>query len=306
MSEHATNTEKIDAFLSGRMTPKEMADFQIELNNNAMLQKEFAFQSIVVSGIKEARRLELKNRLSQIPVDDKVGNPSYYKLLIGAASAVIVGSVVSYFWIFNDSKVTETQQKDTVSVVSTTQTGLQEGEPSKVLAPKENIQIVEPSVGTEMPEQKEEKNQLPSKSKKINSYKKAQKSNQQPTDFAVQVPDADLEMVNEVEVSDINIPQNSNNAAIKSEGNMPSQVNIEKNRKYKLHYSYYENQLYLYGDFDKEPYELIDLKVTNNKGLYMFYQQKYYQLVDNTRSISPLKEVKESDLIYKLEQLKNQ
>jgi hypothetical protein len=87
---------------------------------------------------------------------------------------------------------------------------------------------------------------------------------------------------------------------------MPAQVNIEKNRKYKLHYSYYENQLYLYGDFDKEPYELIDLKVTNNKGLYMYYQQKYYQLVDNTRSIAPLKEVKESDLIYKLEQLRNQ
>jgi hypothetical protein len=305
MNKNATNAEKIDAFLSGKMTPKEMLDFQTELNNNAMLQKEFAFQNTVVSGIKEARRLELKNRLSQIPVDDKVGYPSYYKFLIGAASAVVVGSVVSYFWIFNDSHAIETQQKDTVSVVSTPQIGLQDSETSKVLAPKENIQTAEPSVSIEMSGQAEEKNQLRSKNKKSNDSKEIKKSNQ-PTDFAVQVPDAHLEMVNEVEVSEVNILQNSNSAAIENDGNMPAQVNIEKNRKYKLHYSYYENQLYLYGDFDKEPYELIDLKVTNNKGLYMYYQQKYYQLVDNTRSIAPLKEVKESDLIYKLEQLRNQ
>jgi len=80
---------------------------------------------------------------------------------------------------------------------------------------------------------------------------------------------------------------------------------ITNKRKYPFHYQVIEGRLLLYGDFDEEPYELLEINVNSQKKLYLFFKKQYYEIEKDTTEISPLQGVSNKSLIRELEKIKN-
>jgi len=70
-------------------------------------------------------------------------------------------------------------------------------------------------------------------------------------------------------------------------------------------YKFFSNKLYLYGDFGKIPYEILELNSSLGKRLFLFYQNEYYSLKMNQKERIPLEKVVEQKLVKELEIIKN-
>ena len=55
-----------------------------------------------------------------------------------------------------------------------------------------------------------------------------------------------------------------------------------------FHYQYYQGKLYLYGDFRENPYEILELNSANGKRLFIYYNNVYYNILDDQQQITPL------------------
>ena len=75
-------------------------------------------------------------------------------------------------------------------------------------------------------------------------------------------------------------------------------------RKRDFHYKFYNKKLYLYGDFEKNPYEIIEYNSNSNKLYYLYYEGKFYELMNDQMKITPLAELQDDELINELELLR--
>jgi hypothetical protein len=97
--------ELIDDYLTNRLGETEKLAFENELQSNLALQKEVAFQKLVIEGVKKARATELKSMLNNVPMGKIVSLEWVYTLKI-AASLVGAGLLVaglSYYFHVQDN-----------------------------------------------------------------------------------------------------------------------------------------------------------------------------------------------------------
>jgi len=87
--------------------------------------------------------------------------------------------------------------------------------------------------------------------------------------------------------------ENKVEVAIDSEGNKD------------FHYQFYNRKLFLYGDFEKMPYEILEYNTDKNTLYFLFYEGAFYELNSNQMKISPLKEIEDPELIEELKNLRN-
>lgn len=80
---------------------------------------------------------------------------------------------------------------------------------------------------------------------------------------------------------------------------------ITNKRKYPFHYQVDSGRLLLYGDFDEEPYELLEINVNEEKKLYLYFKDQYYEIEESAAEITPLQKVSSKSMINELEKLKN-
>ena len=76
-----------------------------------------------------------------------------------------------------------------------------------------------------------------------------------------------------------------------------------EHRKYSFHYQFYNNKLYLYGDFDNK-YEILELNTPAGISIYMFYKDKFYELQQNQEKITPLNAIRNSALMRDLKTIR--
>ena len=69
MNKNQTNEEFVSNYLDNELSDIDRLDFENKLLHDSELREEYNFQKDLVNGIKEARRLELKSRLSNIPIN---------------------------------------------------------------------------------------------------------------------------------------------------------------------------------------------------------------------------------------------
>jgi hypothetical protein len=85
--------ELIDDYLTNRLGETEKLAFENELQSNLALQKEVAFQKLVIEGVKKARATELKSMLNNVPMGKIVSLEWVYTLKI-AASLVFMYKII--------------------------------------------------------------------------------------------------------------------------------------------------------------------------------------------------------------------
>ncbi len=293
----------IDNFITGKMSPEEMQLFVKDMQKDAVLADEVRLQQSIVDAIKEQRRLELKSRLDGIKVGSSYG--SY--LSAGISTAVVIFGI----WYFTSD----------FSIMENTTTDPVIQEEVEIISTEKSIEelIASEEENTETPLNKSlAESDLPSdilssdinsKSDQIEGFSSNKKSStfkdenvaNQPNIIQPQIPDPPGD-------SGITISDMSDNSLDLGKGTPRSvgkvEVEIKASNEYNFHYQYFNNKLYLYGDFGKSPYELIELNTEKSKDLYMYFEGKYFALKTNQLDITKLTPIRDKIIVKGLDNLR--
>ncbi len=285
MKSNLTNEDLVSRYLDNEMTEGEKLDFEQRLQTNPQLKKEFNFQKNLVTAIKEHRRMELKARLAHIEVPAPFMHAIGLKIAAIASATIILGTGI-YFAIQN-----QTAQEPAVIDLSAQHITIEEESIPEI--PEVKIKPVTPPVASEKIV-KRNKKKSEKEDKNINKERKV-------TQPKVVRPDMNIEFEDEV-ADEGNTEENPNMVINETEAPTESKMEIEtiKDKRHKFHYRFYNNRLYLLGDFSKSPYEIIELNSNSGKKYFLYYQDNFYKLETNRQKPTPLRKVENDSIIKEL------
>lgn len=263
-----SNFEKIDDYLSHRLPSEERASFEQSLNSDAALREEVANQERIIRSVQKARAAELKHMLQQVPVPS--GGLSTGQI---AASVIATGIVATglYFYFKPEAPPAPVETEVPEVVVKP--------EPTVVEEP-----VLKPEEKAVAPAQEEPK-------RKTATRKPEPKPVQKP-DIKVADPTTELTATPEEEKTE---------AATKPELTVSKlQVITEAgDKKYSFHYMFAEGKLHLFGPFDRNLYEILEI-TGESHAVFLFYKENYYLLDEAKITFTPLAPIRDGQLLKKL------
>jgi len=280
-----TNSERIEAYFNNELSATENQQLLQDIESDATMKSDFKFQQEVVNGIKAYRKQELIANLDKIQVAS-VGQSALIKTLTAVGIATVVG-IGGYMW-YNNTISEPSQPQNQEVVIAQQPNSNEEGRESteEILASSttEDEQISETSA--------EEANTTKETIVKGNS------ENEIPVIAVPEVTEPDNGQ-SEDSTNEISAPEAMASADIAL--STRTDVEVKMSKKYKFHYQIKGGGLILYGDFNEEPFEVLELKT--NKGIksYLFYKGKFYSLKQGNEDINPLVLVEDTRLIKELQ-----
>lgn len=262
------NNETIELYLNGDLHGNDLQQFETQLGSNPELQQEVNFQKEVGEQISEFKRLEMKSRLSNIPVSGG-GLSTIQKGLLIAASSItaLIGGAYMYSTLSNKPDVI-VEQKELISPK------LSEESPSNIIEEPQVIQE-ELSVATE---------ETPTAAQPTEAMPIEQPPAQKTTTLAPTNPFDAISM----EMEEDNL---GNEGIGTSETRFASNVSISKARNInvkpqdggsKLKYRYDGNELVLIGKKFKEHEETFMLLMDDKSNhLYLSFEGDYYEIINH-------------------------
>jgi hypothetical protein len=279
--------ELLDDYLANRMDAKSRAAFEQKINADQELKGELEIQQQMISGIKNARVAELKQMLNNVPVPagQTAGTAAGTKITLWVAVAGIIATGV-YFYVKEDTQElvgpnTETVTPEQNESPVTEDTHSDENKPTKgthedspVVSSQESSSERKPIA----PPKPGKKAVSPDASRKIEVY-----------DPSKELEENNTDQVNE----ELNHSQESITPSVV--------VEIDSdNKKYNFHYQFKDGKLLLYGPFEKDVYEIMEFFNGEKRTLFLYYNEHYYLLKDNSTSLKPLNAIQDAELLNKL------
>lgn len=282
----------VGAYLDSELEGEALRDFKTELTTNPALNKELEFQQQLIEGIKENRRLDLKTRLDNIPVSGGAGTITFGKIVTGVV--ILAGVGYGVFTIFGMDE-SSTQQPGIISeVVENSPDVIQnapEDKTDQTLSKEESSSVKKETVIKREQDTAED-----------NTMEKLNTEDIITPDVPEPIDEFETDKISE---DDIEVP--SKNLGIMeypNESNLEISI-IRNKRKYNFHYQVKTDQLILYGNFDEEPYQLLEINVGNDKHLYLYFKGMYYEIDKKTQEVAPLIKITNRKLISALNKLKD-
>ena len=279
--------QQIEAYLKGELSPESASVLENEIAKNPILSNELDLQKSIIETIKESRKAELKARLNNIDVQS--GSQSWWKY---AAVASLVTSFGAWMY-FSTSPVIKTEQLEGVNKTEEKVSSPSESAVNNnaVLAP--NKVVNSEAVGKkELAEKETSSNKATKKDKKI--------KDQIPSLPTLNTPEEGKE--SEALNKDLDAPRH-NLTSTPHLASTVAGVEVVKSKKHKFHYRYFDTKLFLYGNFDSNTYDILELNTSNGQSLYLKYESKYFNLEQNKTEISKLEQVSDADILKKLEEI---
>jgi hypothetical protein len=239
--------------------------------------------------------MELKSRLSNIPIQTPIYQTIGFKALTAAVSVSI--GLGAYFLI-TDNKET------TISEIDLSQNKTE-------IVQEYNVPEIPEAVIAVTPEKKEKKKNDRKKAdnkavdeNQNNAVAKNTKEAVKPTVVQPNVIQPDIVDPSEdenFELSEINKDNQFNNLdKIKENAESTVTVSTVKDKKNKFHYKFFENKLYLLGDFTDMPYEIIELNSAKGKSYFLYYNDSFYKLNTEEVKPTPLVKIENDSLVNEL------
>ncbi len=306
MNNNKNYFELIDSYLNGQMNSGEAIDFEGQLLKDPLLENEFQVQKEIIESIKNYRSGELKATLNAVEVGG--GAATGFNIAAGVILALLLGSGIYYF-----TGSTDTTEDDSKVIADSEPISTPKQIKDIDALPDNNVvkeSIKDADVTAEQViEQVEAEDQSPETGKQseinleVENESIAELSEkEQPV---IHLPEIVEEFDNQEEskiAENISIPQN--NLSKVSETILPGTEVVEVNKgKYSFHYQFFNNKLFLYGEFDDE-YEILELNTPTGISIYMFYQDNFYELTQNQKKITPLESIQDNTLIEDLNTIK--
>ena len=264
------NFEKIDDYLANRLPSEEKAAFEQELNGDPALKEEVTFQQEVIEGVRQARMLEIKQMLNQVPVPSSGWSSGQI-----AATVISVGVVAtSLYFYFQNDEPTLSPDQNPPAVIS-------QPDPSTT-APAAVNEQEETSPAKEEPKS----SNTATKPKTVSPVQKPD----------IQVVDPSDEFKETEEPAETTTHAKSELSLSKMEV-----TTISANKKYSFNYQFAEGKLLLYGPFDKSLYEILEIN-GGNHAVFLFYKENYYLLDESQKAITPLEPIRDGSLLQKLKE----
>lgn len=297
MANYSNHRELITKYLEGSLSREDQLEFEIQIQNDPLLKDEFEFQKDVIDALRNYRKNEIKNRLNNI----NIGNSSGFNLLNIAASVTISSFIAigTYLYLSDHAAQDSLQVVDlanTPNIENSSIADLPEKPKVVELQPKSLDQVITEVKGEEKAtkEAKEIDSQVTASNKKINT----------PNVILPNIVE-EFETMDPLEVESDLSNNSSSFESIKNKEVLSFEIEKIENSEY-LHYQFYQGKLYLYGEFNDNPYEIIELKSGNKRKVFLNYNEDYFLLKTNQRDLTPLKAIKDPTLIEELNILKSE
>ncbi len=280
----------LDDYLANRLDEPGRKAFEQKLNGNPELRSEMELQQQMISSIKNARIHELKGMLNNIPVPavQTSGATAAAKVATWVVVLGLIGAGL-YLYLDRDTATTETKQTESTETKSDSQS---------------QEEVVHPNTTTPAQAEDDSKDEAPVVSSEPSSAgqkpvapKPASKDNVKKPDLEVYDPTTEQEQESSTE----EIP------AIGHERETPS-ISVEvgpASGKNALHYQFKEGKLFLYGPFQKDLYEIMEFFSDDKRTIFLYYNNEFYLLKDNSTTIKPLAPVQDQELVRKLKEYRS-
>ena len=310
------NYKMIDDYLTGKLSPEESGRFMEHLEQDPALKEEFLMQKDMVHSLQNHRRAELKNRLNQIEVGTGYSVPSALtlKFIAGTALVAVLG-IGTYFALdFSEAEpakvpvelsIQEPASKPATEIPATKEI---ETPPAAIEQEKENIPS-KAEVAKAASNKPAEENESP-KAIQPKTSPKENKEVKPASETANSAANAEVvkpEVITFFEEQDptggvplVEAPEDKLKNARKFDS-QNIEVSTKTDRRYPFHYMFFENQLNIYGDFSKVPYEVLEVNTETHATYFLYHNGNYYELNPNQRKITRLKELTNERLIQELE-----
>lgn len=299
-------SEKFDNYLKGKLQKDEKISFEEKLHQDPLLRNEVKWQQEIYHSLGDARRVYLKNRLDQIPV-----NSAAWYNFTGIQWAAMISSLIIFaggsYYYFTHSEKNIDSSSSTISVDITVPEKNQ-----KIRAEVPQPVFPLPDFDESAPEDESltassEISQASELSNAKNVEKRSIQEQQDQEEVLHKIvrPDVSSSFSEEsvgIDYSDFEAPDKT--LLEKSESSVED-VEIETvlNSKFNFHYQLFNHKLYLHGDFQGIPYKVIALNKDEAKKLFLEFNGNFYKLKQEQEEITPLEVIKDSTVINALMKL---
>jgi|GEM_PF-2758372 len=295
--------ETIDSFLRGDLSGADLEKFNSALAADPKLQQEVSIQRDIVESLKQYRHQQLKNRLNSIemkPVAVGTFSSAYVKI---AASIGVVALLVGGYLFFNKNNAASSISADNTEntainseIGNNVTAGAETSTPTEIAATTkpsatENVSNVDATTSSKKSTTSDSK-----KSSSINEKgSKKSASYSEPSDTEMN-EDYSVDKVND----DFSIPTINDGAASISAPQIKVSIVKEKN----LGYRFFNNQLFLHGNFSNSTYELYELNNKPSKQLFLYFESNYYELIQGKTKVTSLTPITDKTTLLQLTQLR--
>jgi hypothetical protein len=302
--------ETIELFVKGKLSEPALSEFKDLMFEDKSIASEVRFQRLTTDAIKESRKLALKSRLEAINVTN-IGNGSnapstfakYFSFKsVGIALATIGVGASSY--LFTQSQIDSANDSN----ISNNQNLIQDSI-TQVMDADANSDFIASSEEVTVSENIETKaSNLEVAVQKVENRKKSEISNKKKlvTANGEAMLDQKFDDGAEVNISAQN-PQMPTTNTTEEKALHASDVDIKnvQDGKYNFHYMLKESTLFLYGNFDASPYEILEFNEKEEQSFYLYYDQSFFSLKSAQTEPIKLKKISEAKLLQSLIEARN-
>lgn len=283
--------EKIEAYLLNRLGPDEKVAFEQAMNQNNLLAQEVAVQQETIQAIQQWRKAELKARLDAIEVHSGAWSNTSK---VAAAILLLFSLGVGTYFLIPDTSTVEENTEEAISIIADDMSVID-------AATANETELIE----TPVPEPEPAITPLADPAKTPDSKAVSEKAAP-----AISQP-----------VAKVNVPELSDNfdfgEDLDKQVSLPNpdiakvvdtkeKLNVDLiDQEGAIRYKYYNNKLFLYGKFNAEPYEILELNANTGKELFLYFKGAFYQLNADTFDTVLLEPISDHELKQQLEQLRS-
>lgn len=295
--------ELLDDYLTNRMSGRGRSAFEQKLKADPDLQHELALQKRLIEGIKGARVAELKSMLNNVPVPPAgTGSLVATKILLGTVATIVIAGAAYLFL-----------QKDQ-TIIPAPQTKTEEPIPSAKPPESKAVPEVESQQEEEEPVQGQQR--VESDRNQTSAGTEHSKPSLAKKPDPLSAPAGKKNEKSEGPVPDVFTPENEENTSADGNGTtggpnltpVSSSLVVEttrNNRRYTFHYQFREGNLFLYGPFEKNLYEIMEFFADEKRTVFLYYKDRYYLLPEADEQIRPLSAISDPALLQKLKEYRN-
>ncbi len=283
----------IEAYFDGTIKPTDKTMLEHKVQKDPLLKAEFDLQKSIVEGLEQTRKFQLKQRLNAIDVSVPAPGLISSTTVKWIGSSLVVASLLTalYFWPFSSTSIIPLNltSNDAVNWGANEEAIM----PKNKLATSQNMPatalFVKPTV---VPDKDlASTSNITNKALPSVSDLKAEVKPQSLVSFEDEkLFKAENEKLNSLNARSITAP-----AIAETEIALLAPIAEQK-----YHYKYFNNKLFLYGNFDEQPYEIVELNNKGNRQLFLSYKEYIYIIEENVTEIDQLSTLKDKMLIKEL------
>lgn len=277
--------EIIEAFIKGDLSEADKVSIESQMEQDPLFKSEVELQKDIINSLKSFRKNELKDRLNKVDVS----STSYFNYTaMKIAASLLITAFLSYgiyYYINSNSEETKVEIEENNESKSTSNS-------SEVLVD-----------GFKEPQHLAKKNTVEEKTPATKPVSKPKVSKEAKENIVT--PNVIDTFEEGQSIVKENIVTNSSESGTLTASKISDiEISHEETGNSQLMYKYLNKKLYLYGDFSQSPYELLELNSNAGKALFLYHNNRYYQLVDGQKNVTSLKSLSDSIVIKELDTLR--